>query len=147
MQFRTIKVRRDPECPACGTREIKELIDYDAFCGVGAATHEAAVKDISPRELQERIRRGDRIELIDVREDWEWQIGRIPGARLLPLGDLSSQKDRIDRSRDVVVYCKSGVRSLRAAEELIDAGFENVLNLSGGILRWSEDVDPTVVRY
>jgi molybdopterin/thiamine biosynthesis adenylyltransferase/rhodanese-related sulfurtransferase len=147
MQFRTINVRRDPECPACGTREIKELIDYEAFCGVGAETSEAAVGDITPRELQMRIGQGDNIELIDVRESWEWQIGSIPGARLIPLGELSSRQDEIDRSRDVVVYCKSGVRSLRAAEELVDAGFPNVANLSGGILRWSEDVDPTVVRY
>jgi molybdopterin/thiamine biosynthesis adenylyltransferase/rhodanese-related sulfurtransferase len=147
MQFRTINVRRDPECPACGTREIKELIDYEAFCGVGAETSEAAVGDITPSELQMRIGQGDNIELIDVRESWEWQIGSIPGARLIPLGELSSRQDEIDRSRDVVVYCKSGVRSLRAAEELVDAGFPNVANLSGGILRWSEDVDPTVVRY
>ena len=148
MQFRTIKVRRDPECPACGTREIRELIDYEAFCGVGSGTSSAEIiGDITPRDLAERLRRGDDMELIDVREQWEWQIAKIPGARLIPLGELGEHLKTLDHDREIVLYCKSGVRSLRAAEELVDAGFRRVSSVSGGILRWSEEVDPTVVRY
>jgi adenylyltransferase/sulfurtransferase len=150
MQFRTIRIRRDPTCPACGTREIKELIDYEAFCGVGSQTNgqaESEIDDISPRELATRLASGDDLQLIDVREHWEWQIARIPGARLIPLGALHSAIDSLDREKEIVLYCKSGIRSLHAAEELADQGFRRLKNLSGGILRWSQDVDPTVVRY
>ncbi|MEO8575479.1 MAG: molybdopterin-synthase adenylyltransferase MoeB [Gemmatimonadales bacterium] len=150
MQFRTIQVRRDPECPACGTREIKELIDYDAFCGVstnGQHSAEDAIYDISPLELDERLRRGDDLQLIDVREEWEWQIARIPGAHLIPLGQIEDAASTLDPKRDVVLYCKVGVRSLYAAEALAQAGFTRLGNLSGGILRWSQEVDPAVLRY
>ena len=151
MQFRTIELRRDPECPACGTREIRELIDYEAFCGVGSrdtqTREEDVISEIEPAELAERIERGDDLQLIDVREEWEWQIARLPGARHIPLDQLSSQIDTLDRSREAVIYCKSGVRSMYAAYELEDAGFKKLLNLTGGILRWSRDVDPTVARY
>ena len=148
MQFRTINVRPDPECPACGTREIQELIDYEAFCGVGSAASSAGIiRDIAPRELAEKIGRGDDMQLIDVREDWEWQIAKIPGARLIPLGELGEHAGSLDRDREIVLFCKSGVRSLRAADELVDAGFRRVATVSGGILRWSEEVDPSVVRY
>ncbi len=150
MQFRTIELRRDPECPACGTREIKELIDYEAFCGVSATGERDpgdAIYDISPRELSERMRRGDDIQLIDVREEWEWQIASLPGARLIPLGGLEDAMSSLDPARDTVLYCKVGVRSLYAAEALADAGFSRLGNLSGGIIRWSEQVDPTIPRY
>jgi molybdopterin/thiamine biosynthesis adenylyltransferase/rhodanese-related sulfurtransferase len=150
MQFRTINVRRDPECPACGTREITRLIDYEAFCGVGNAESRPAaerIRDISPRDLSEKISRGDDMQLIDVREQWEWQIAQIPGARLIPLASLAEQIESLDPAREVVLFCKSGVRSLRAAEQLASAGFEQVANVGGGIQRWSEEVDPTVPRY
>lgn len=150
MQFRSIQVRRDPECPACGTREIKELIDYEAFCGVAGGDHAHpvdAIYDITPRELAERIARKEDFQLVDVREEWEWQIARIPGARLIPLGTIREASATLDPERDVVLYCKVGVRSLHAAEELADAGFMRLGNLSGGILRWSQDVDPAVLRY
>jgi len=150
MQFRTIAVRRDPECPACGTHEIRELIDYDAFCGFGSGNGEPAstvIKDITPQELKQRLDAGENVQLIDVREEWEAQIASIPGGILIPLGSLEAAIDTIDRNREVVVYCKSGVRSLHAAEALAEAGFPRLANLSGGILRWSEDVDPTVLRY
>jgi sulfur-carrier protein adenylyltransferase/sulfurtransferase len=149
MQFRTIQLRRDPLCPACGTHEIKELIDYEAFCGVTINEESARerISDISPRELATRIERGDDMQLVDVREEWEWQIARIPGARLIPLGLLEDEASTLDPEREVVLICKSGVRSLHAAEELADAGFSKLTNLSGGVLRWSQDVDPTVLRY
>jgi adenylyltransferase/sulfurtransferase len=148
MQFRTIQVRRDPECPACGTREIRELIDYDAFCGVASnGDGEPSIREIAPRELDKRLRRGDDIQLIDVRENWEWQIARIPGAKLVPLSDFESASSEIDRDREVVLYCKVGARSMHAAEYLADRGFPRVANLSGGILRWADEVDPAVPRY
>ena len=100
-----------------------------------------------PRQLAERIRRGDDIQLIDVRKQWEWDISRIPGARLVPLGTLDTAAPTLDASREVILYCKVGVRSLHAAEELADLGFTKLANLSGGIIRWSEEVDPTVLRY
>jgi adenylyltransferase/sulfurtransferase len=147
MSFRTIELRRDPECPACGTREIRELIDYEAFCGVAARENGDGIVDVSPRELKARIDRGDDIQLVDVRERWEWDIARIPSARLIPIGELGSRLDELNRSRDVVLYCKTGVRSLRAAELLRESGFGRVGNMSGGVIRWSEQVDPSVVRY
>jgi len=151
MEFRTIALRRDPECPACGTREIKELIDYEAFCGTGAGVSTSddveGISDIDPVTLAARLKAGDDIQLIDVREEWEWQIARLPGARLIPLGQLSSQIESLDKTRETVIYCKSGVRSMHAACELEDAGFKRLSNLTGGILRWSQDVDPSVQRY
>ena len=113
------------------------------------APSESAVEitDISPRELAERMSRGEDIQLIDVREKWEWEIARIAGATLIPLGSIVDAAPSLDRNRSTVLYCKVGMRSLHAAEELADLGFTKLANLSGGILRWSEDIDPTVVRY
>ena len=151
MQFRTLKLQRDPQCPACGTREIRELIDYEEFCGVRQAAAEALaespLRELAPVELAVRRQRGDDFDLIDVREPHEWQIARIPGARLVPLGTLSEQLSTLDAARDVVVYCKSGTRSAKAARQLQSAGFTRVWNLAGGITRWSEDVDPTTPKY
>jgi adenylyltransferase/sulfurtransferase len=145
-QFRTVNLRRDPQCPACGTREIRELIDYDAFCGV-TQPEVADVPEISPIELAQRLRRGDDLELIDVREVAEWQVARIDQARLVPLGTLPSAYASLDPERDVVVHCKSGGRSAQAVRQLRAAGFRRVWNLAGGIQRWSTEIDPTVPRY
>ena len=148
MQFRTIQVRRDPECPACGTREIRELIDYEGFCGAGTAeASEPEIREISPKDLDAKIRRGDDIQLIDVREEWEWRIANIPGARLIPLNSLETRASDLDPGRETILYCKVGARSKHAAEYLADRGFSRLGNLSGGILRWSEEVDPAVSRY
>lgn len=149
-QFRTLKLQRDPECPACGTHELKELIDYEEFCGLRKAAAEAranAVPEITPSELATRLGRGDDIDLIDVREPHEWEIARIPGARLIPLGTLAESLATIDRTREIVVHCKGGSRSAKAVRQLIDAGFPNVTNLAGGITRWSDEVDPEVAKY
>src|SRR5580704_11504692 len=143
-QFRTVKIRRDPTCPACGTHEIQELIDYDAFCG---APEPVTVKELTPRELAEKLTRGDDFDLIDVREPFEWEIAHIEGARLVPLSTFPDAIKELDASREIVVQCKVGGRSARAADALIAAGFRNVWNLAGGITRWSDDVDPTVVKY
>jgi adenylyltransferase/sulfurtransferase len=148
MRFRTVKVRKDPRCPACGTREIQRLIDYEQFCGVRGGqedTHE--VPAITPAELHARRRRGDDLDLVDVREPHEWEIGRIEGARLAPLSSFADALRSIDSARDVVVYCKSGGRSAKAVRQLQAAGYRRVWNLTGGILRWSEEIDPSIPRY
>jgi len=150
MNFRTIRLRRDPECPACGTRELKELIDYDVFCGTspsGDGTRSSGIRQIAPRELSDRLRRGDVIDLIDVREPYEWRIARIEGARLIPLGRIGASASEIARDRDVVLYCHHGARSQTAGEALVAQGFDRIWNLSGGIDRWSAEVDPSVPTY
>jgi adenylyltransferase/sulfurtransferase len=150
MKIRTMQLRKDPECPACGTRQIRELIDYEEFCGIRqAARAEAgnAVPEIAPRELADRLRAGDDVTLLDVREPHDWEIARIDGARLIPLGGLAEALPSLESSGDVVVHCKTGVRSAQAVRQLQAAGFSRVWNLAGGIQRWSEDVDPTVPKY
>jgi len=148
MQFRTLKLRKDPTCPACGTREIRELIDYDQFCGVGAAApKEATLEELTPSELAAKLKRGDDFDLIDVREPHEWAIARIPGARLIPLGTVADAIASLDPAREIVVHCKMGGRSAKAVHQLQAAGFARVRNLAGGIARWSDDVDPRVPKY
>jgi adenylyltransferase/sulfurtransferase len=151
MRFRSISIPRDPECPACGTHEITELIDYDAFCGVAAEAPRSVtattVREITPRELAQRMHRGDDLVLIDVREPSEWAIARIDGAELIPLGSLESRVSSLDRSRDLVVHCHHGIRSATAIRYLQSQGFDRVWNLAGGIARWSVDVDDAVPQY
>ncbi|MGI8509841.1 MAG: molybdopterin-synthase adenylyltransferase MoeB [Gemmatimonadaceae bacterium] len=154
MSFRTVKVRKDPTCPACGTHELRELIDYEMFCGARPSTspasnagHAQEMAEITPRELAAKIARGDDFDLIDVREPFEWEIARINGARLIPLATLSQAIGTLDPNRDIVVHCKVGGRSAAAARQLSAAGFTRVANLVGGILRWSDDVDSSVSKY
>jgi sulfur-carrier protein adenylyltransferase/sulfurtransferase len=149
-RFRTVNLRRDPACPACGTREIRELVDYEEFCGVRAAEAQLladAVPEITPTELANKLRRGDDVDLIDVREPHEWEIARIPGARLIPLATVTEALPTLDSARDIVVHCKGGTRSAKAVRQLRAAGFSRVWNLAGGITRWSDDVDPSTPKY
>jgi len=152
MKFRTLNLRKDPTCPACGTHEITELIDYEEFCGVrqAAAADAAAasgVPEITPTQLAARISRGEDFDLIDVREPHEWEIARIPGARLVPLGTLVDALPTLDSAREIVVHCKGGGRSAKAVQQLQASGFRKVWNLAGGITRWSDDVDPSTPKY
>jgi adenylyltransferase/sulfurtransferase len=150
MSFRTVEIRKDPECPACGTHEIRKLGVYDELCRSDAPDIQArssGVVEISPRELAERLRNGKSIELIDVREPYEWRLGHIPGARLVPLGQIDDEISRLDPARETVLYCKMGTRSRYAAEQLVAAGIPGVANLAGGILAWMNDVDPTLPSY
>jgi adenylyltransferase/sulfurtransferase len=150
MEMRTLTLRRDPGCPACGTREITTLIDYEEFCGVRAEERRlaaSAVPEITPAELAGRLTRGDDLDLIDVREPHEWEIARIPGARLVPLGTLIEAFPTLDSARELVLYCKSGARSASAVRQLLSAGYRKVASLAGGIARWSDEVDPTIPRY
>ncbi len=151
MEFRTVTLRRDPACPACGTRELKALVDYEEFCGIrqaaAAASAEPTLPEIAPRELAAKLERGDDFDLIDVREPHEYAIARIEGARLVPLATFREVLPTLDHSREIVVHCKSGIRSARIVRLLQDSGFERVWNLAGGISRWSDDVDPEVPQY
>jgi len=149
MQFRTMKLRKNPECPACGTHEIRELIDYDQFCGIGGDPLQDphGIPEITPAELAKKQERRDDFDLIDVREPHEWAIAKIPGARLVPLGAFTESLASFDSARDIVVTCKMGGRSAKAVRQLQAAGFKRVWNLAGGILRWSDDVDPSVPKY
>ena len=147
--FRTVKLRKNPWCPACGTREITALIDYEQFCGLEPdASHPPATElpEITPRELAERRRAGNLV-LLDVRERFEWDIARIDGAQLVPLAQLPALVPALDKTHEYVIHCKSGVRSATAVRQLQAAGFARVSNLAGGILRWSSDVDPTIPKY
>ena len=151
MRFRELKLRKDPDCPVCGTHPtVTELIDYEQFCGVGpGAAEEAAVdsSDITSTELNERLQRGDKIFVLDVREPQEYQINRIPGSTLIPLGELPQRYAELDPSTEIVAQCKSGARSAKAADFLRQKGFSRVRNLKGGILDWIDKVDPSQPKY
>jgi adenylyltransferase/sulfurtransferase len=147
MSFRTLAIQKDPSCPACGTHEITELIDYDEFCA-GQATHATnTIQEIEPSQLASRLKKGEQLEIIDVREPYEWEIGHIPGARLVPLGNIAEEIPLLDKRRETILYCKVGARSMYAAQQLAEAGVSDVRNLAGGILRWIDEVDPTMARY
>ena len=153
MRFRTIDVARDPECRACGTREITTLIDYEAFCGVAsdAGEHVQPQADdedeITPRTLAERMNAGTSPALLDVREPYEWTIARLPDARLVPLDALPQAVTTLDPHAELVVYCHHGIRSAAAVTWLRERGFQRARNLTGGIDRWSREVDPSTRRY
>jgi sulfur-carrier protein adenylyltransferase/sulfurtransferase len=153
MSFRTFKVRRDPEWPVNAPHpSIKELIDYAQFCGVPHGSESpqaeaAPVPEVTPVELKAKLDNGAGIVLIDVREIHEHQICNIRAATLMPLGTLPQRLGELDPGREVIVHCKSGMRSAKACGILRDAGFRNVWNLKGGILAWSDQVDPSVPKY
>ncbi len=151
LSFRELALRKDPDCPLCGAqRTISGLVDYEAFCGlapVEQADAEARGWEITARELRERLARGDDLAVIDVREPHEWEIARLPGALLIPLNTLPARLTELDTSRELVLHCHHGQRSLRALEFLRQSGFRKLRNLRGGIDAWSQDVDPSVPRY
>jgi sulfur-carrier protein adenylyltransferase/sulfurtransferase len=150
MSFRTLKLRKNPECPACGAHPtVKKLIDYEQFCGIPAAGQpEPAVNanDITPEELKRRLDSGEDLFVLDVREPNEYQIANL-GGYLIPLGDLPKRVNELDSSREIVAHCKMGGRSAKAVDFLRQAGFKKVRNLTGGITAWSEKVDPKVPKY
>jgi adenylyltransferase/sulfurtransferase len=161
MRFRELKLRKDPECPACGARPtIRKLIDYEQFCGIRPAVESGLSRSpqdgrlpgqqepkVTVEELKARIDSGTTPFILDVREPQEWQICRIQGATLIPLGELPKRVGELDRSNEIVVHCKSGVRSAKAAAFLRQQGFERVSNLEGGIITWIDRVDPSQPKY
>jgi len=152
MQFREFKVRKDPKCPICGENPtIKELIDYEQFCGIPQAQEaeeaEPPVPTISVEDLKSRIDGGERFVLLDVREPFEYDIARIPGSTLIPLGELASRMSELDSADEIVIHCKMGGRSATALRQLQEAGFGKLWNVEGGIEAWAEKVDPSTPRY
>ena len=158
MRFRELKLRRDPDCPVCGDHPtIRELIDYEQFCGIApAAAPPKAKTDLPPElettveDLKARIDRRDPVFILDVREPQEYQICRIPGSTLIPLGDLPNRAGELPSGAgapDIVVHCKSGARSAKAVRQLVDRGFTRVQNLKGGILAWIDRIDPSQPKY
>jgi molybdopterin/thiamine biosynthesis adenylyltransferase/rhodanese-related sulfurtransferase/molybdopterin converting factor small subunit len=152
MKFRELKLRKDPDCPVCGTHPtVTKLIDYEQFCGVvPVAPEPVAVNnatEITAVELKQRLDRGDSLKIVDVREPNEYQINRIPGSQLIPLGDVPNRYAELNKGDEIVVQCKSGARSAKAADFLRSVGFTRVLNLKGGILDWVDKVDPSQPKY
>jgi adenylyltransferase/sulfurtransferase len=155
MRFQEFKIRRNPKCPVCGDRPtVTKLIDYEQFCGVRgqeAPAHPAAtggtMNEITAEELKRRLDRGEDVFILDVRNPPEFQICRIPGSTLLPLPELPQRVGELDRGRELVVHCKSGMRSAKAIDFLRQQGFTKLTNLKGGILAWAEKVDPGMPRY
>ncbi len=152
MTFEYVKLRKNPQCKICGEHpEINELIDYDAFCGVPSREHSLENQDkninITPLELSELLKTGERILLIDVREPHELKISQIEGAKLIPLRELPTRIPEFQREKNIVVFCRTGERSRRAMEILRGAGFNQVKNLSGGINAWARKVDPSLPEY
>lgn len=151
-RFREFQLRRDPQCPVCGENPtVTELIDYDAFCGVGrgeTSTSETMLPEITVHDLKARMEdEADQFVLVDVREPNEAEICRIPDAILIPLGELADRLHELDRDSDIVIHCKGGVRSAKALELLLDNGFENASHVTGGITAWSKEIDPSVPTY
>ncbi len=150
MRFTEFRLARDPECPVCGEHPtIKELIDYEGFCGLPAADATSEVDEVTAEELARRLRTGEGLLLVDVREPEEYERARIEGARLIPLGQLEQRLGELEpwRGRPIVVTCHHGPRGVRACRLLREHGFEDVRNLAGGIEAWSLTVDPEVPRY
>ena len=154
MKFRELKLRKDPECQVCGTNPtVTKLIDYEQFCGIRpepqAQPAGSTVNDweITPVELKRRLDAGDDLLILDVREPNEYQVNRIPGSTLIPLGELPRRYQELDPDREIVAQCKMGGRSAKAMEFLRSVGFSKVKNLRGGILEWIDTVDPTQPKY
>ncbi|NTW09105.1 MAG: molybdenum cofactor biosynthesis protein MoeB, partial [Anaerolineaceae bacterium] len=151
MTFDFVKLKKNPNCRVCGPNaDIKELIDYEEFCGVPGHDHDdtsaGAAWDITARELSDRIK-ANQLKLLDVREPHELEISSLPNAVNIPLGQLAERLSELDSAEDMVVFCKRGSRSTRALEVLVSAGFKKVRNLKGGINAWAESVDPSLPIY
>jgi adenylyltransferase/sulfurtransferase len=152
MRFRELKLRKNPECPVCGVHPtVTQLIDYQQFCGISPATKEEnkvknGIPQITVTELKRRIDAGEDLFILDVREPFEYQIANI-GGKLIPQNEVPQRLAEIDRDREIIVHCKAGGRSQRIAEFLKQSGYPDVVNVTGGILAWSSEVDSTVPKY
>ena len=152
MKFRELNLSRDPACPVCGDEPtVTELIDYERFCGYEPETEQNRMNDeteLSVHDLETMLQRGEKITLVDVREPYEWDIANLgpQGAKLIPLGDLPERFEEIGKDDEVIVHCRSGARSARAADFLREKGYR-VRNLDGGILAWSDEINPSIPKY
>ncbi len=150
MKFRELRLRKNPDCPICGEHPtIHQLIDYEEFCGMRGKEQEftTRVPEVSARELKQMMDQNKPFVLIDVREPHEYQICRIPGSKLIPLGDVPRRVHELNSADEIVVHCKMGARSAQAVDFLTKSGFRKIHNLKGGILAWAREVDPSVPTY
>lgn len=152
MTFRTLKLRRDKNCPVCGDRPaITKLIDYEAFCGLkkGEGEKTVTIPEMTVYELKAKMDRKDDFILLDVREPFEYEIAKIPGSRLIPVGQLPNRLNELEpfKDKEIVAHCKMGGRSAKAVELLLNSGFKKVWNVVGGIAEWSNKIDPAVPKY
>jgi adenylyltransferase/sulfurtransferase len=151
MKFRELRQRKDPDCPICGEEpRIRELIDYEAFCGIPQAQEverKMGVPTLTVEDLKKLVDEKSDVFVLDVREQHEWNIVRLEGATLIPLGRLPHEVHTLDSAKDIVVYCRSGARSAKATQFLLDAGFQKVRNLEGGILAWADRIDRSFPKY
>jgi adenylyltransferase/sulfurtransferase len=151
MKFQEFKIRRNPKCPLCGEKPtITKLIDYDQFCGVHPPEPEVKTVskgEITVQELKRRMDAGDALTIVDVRNPEEFQICRIAGSQLLPLPELGSRFQELDPEKEIILHCRSGVRSAKAQQFLQKQGFQHTLNLKGGILEWANSIDPSMPKY
>jgi adenylyltransferase/sulfurtransferase len=158
MKFKELKLRRNPQCPLCGDHPtIRELIDYDQFCGVTPQPEnkpenkgeKSNVRELTVTELKERLDRGDQLTIIDVREPNEWQIANLEGngSRLIPLGQIGDRANELNPDEEIVLHCKLGGRSAKAYEKLAAAGFKKIWNLKGGITAWADEIDRSMPKY
>ena len=153
MRFRELRLRKNPECPVCGTHPtVTQLIDYERFCGIRGQDQPATAPDvpkvpeIQVEELKRRLDAGNPPFILDVREPHEYQICNL-GGKLIPLGELPRRYQELDPARETVVHCRSGVRSAKAVDLLLKSGFINVVNLAGGVLAWADRIDPKMPKY
>jgi adenylyltransferase/sulfurtransferase len=150
MKFRELRLRKNPECPVCGTHPtLTKLIDYEQFCGIRGEEHVPPTKvpEITAPEVKKMMDEKKPFVLVDVREPHEFQICRIPGAVLIPLGDVPRRMHELNSADEIVVHCRSGMRSAQAVEFLMKSGFRKIHNLKGGVLAWADQVDPTMPKY
>lgn len=154
MRFRELKLRKDPNCPVCGANPtITKLIDYEAFCGVVPPSNErnesvaGGGTDLTPKELKAKLDRKDPFELVDVREEYELDFCKLPYTKWIPVNQVPDRVGELDKSIETIVYCRSGARSAKAVEFLRSLGFTNARNLTGGILRWADEIEPKMEKY
>jgi sulfur-carrier protein adenylyltransferase/sulfurtransferase len=150
LKFRELKLHKNPDCPVCGAHSsVTRLIDYEQFCGIRGEEHleSTDVPEITPAEVKKWMDEAKPFVLVDVREPHEFQICRIPGSTLIPLGDVPKRMNELNSADEIVVHCRSGMRSAKAVELLMKAGFRKIYNLKGGVLAWSDQVDPSMPKY
>ena len=150
MKFRELKLRKNPDCVICGPNPtVTQLIDYEQFCGIRGEENAPATKlpEVTAPELKKMMDEKKPFVLIDVREPHEYQICSIPGSKLIPLGEVAGRMNELNSADEIVVHCKSGMRSAKAVDLLMQSGFRKIHNLRGGILAWSDQVDPSVPKY
>ena len=154
MRWKEVQPMKDPECPICGENPtIHELIDYEQFCGISLGSEEIPEEEldakwvVTPGELNTQLQNGCKAVLVDVREPHEWDICSIPGSTFIPEGDIIARMNELDTADDIVLICRTGIRSARALKQLRESGFTKLRNLVGGIHGWADNVDPSIPKY